>query len=180
VRVAPKMAGPLWRFGRGERAKRRCLPEMSRGSADTNRVAPFCVRQLEVQVRPNHLGTLRDTPVSRRCWPATAFVACSRNQCRSLKAAIRRVLPGWFGPGVGNLSVDIVGRRTDWQSSPLRLPNTETAGKSRSTESAQRLGSHFPPLPSCSAYFDYIGTRCTDPGKGLVTGQPARAVADVR
>jgi hypothetical protein len=87
VRVALKVAGPLWRFGRGERAKRRCLPEMSRGSADTNRVAPFCVRQLEVWVPLNHFGTLRDTSLSRRHWSATAFAAQSRNQCRLLKAA---------------------------------------------------------------------------------------------
>jgi hypothetical protein len=89
-------------------------------------------------------------------------------------------LPGWFGPGVGNLSVDIVGRRIDWQSSPLRLPNTETAGKSRSTESAQRLGSHFPPLPSRSAYLRLYRYPMYSPGKGSVTGQPSRAVADVR
>jgi len=36
----------------------------------------------------------------------------------------------------GELSLHFVGRRIDWQSSPLRSLDTETAGKSRSTASA--------------------------------------------
>jgi hypothetical protein len=113
VRVAPKMAGPLWRFGRGERAKRRCLPEMSRGLLIPVRAAPFCVLQLEVWVPLNHFGTLRDASLSRRHWSATAFAAQSRNQCRSLKAAKPRVLPAWLGPGAGNRASNIVSRRID-------------------------------------------------------------------
>jgi hypothetical protein len=81
------MAGPLWRFGRGERAKRRGLPEMSRGLLTPPRAAPFRVRQLEVQVRRNHLGTLRDTSLSRKHRAAPAFADQSRIQCLSLTAA---------------------------------------------------------------------------------------------
>jgi hypothetical protein len=61
----------------------------------------------------------------------------------------------------------------------LRLPNTETAGKSRSTESAKRLGDisrHcLVARPTSTISVSDVLT-----WKGSVTCQPSRAVADVR
>lgn len=152
VRVAHKMAGPLRRFGRGERAKRRCLPEMSRGLLIPVRAAPFCVLQLEVWVPLNHFRHVERHIVEQKTLVSNSFRRPESESMPVAEGGQTPFLARLATPGTGKSSVDIVGRRIDGQSSPLRLPNTETAGESRSTESAQRLGSHFPPLPSCSAY----------------------------
>lgn len=100
------MAGPLWRFGRGERAKRRGLPEMSRGLLTPPRAAPFCVRQLEVQVRRNHLGTVRDTSLSRKYLVATAFADQSRTQMPFAEGGQATCLARLARPGSGELSLE--------------------------------------------------------------------------
>ena len=160
------MAGPLWRFGRGERAKRRGLPEMSRGLLTPPRAAPFCVRQLEVQVRRNHPGTLRDTSLSRKYLVETAFADQSRTQMPFAEGGQATCLARLARPGSGELSLELSAGASTSSRHRCVCPTKRRPG----SRDRQNLHSDFahicrPGLVTRPTR-DYIGDLCTGLGRG--------------
>jgi hypothetical protein len=95
------MDGPLRRFGRGERAKRRVRPGR-RDLLIPAHAAAACVVQLEVPASAHHLGMPQDRSLSGRYWAALNFAAwASGSMAIAEGCQTPCVFPSWLGPGVG-------------------------------------------------------------------------------
>jgi hypothetical protein len=73
-----------------------------------------------------------------------------------------RGLPGWFRPGVGNLSLEHCQLAHRLAVVTVAFTQHRDGREVEIDRICKATLRHFPPLPSCSAYFDYIGIRCTD------------------